>query len=353
MPRHLLAALALLLAAFLAGSAGAADPEAVAELQKDQPGAHDFAPAGRYEGAHLLAQTVKAFDELTLPAGPVVTDGGQAHFKSVVTARGRVSRTLYVAPAGRSTLEILVNYEDALKAAGFEIAFECAGEACGEDFAKMKYSGDKPDSRVVNEKAGQVRDYLMRAMLEYVKDVRYALLKKSAASGDTYVGIYVASMTGGSQGDYSAALAGSQGILMETVEPKPMEQKIVTLTADEIDSKMAADGRIAIYGIYFDFDKAVVKPESKPQLDEIAKLMKANPELQVLIVGHTDNKGKLAYNQSLSLRRARAVVDALVKTYGIPATRMTAVGVGPAAPLASNDSEEGQAKNRRVELVKM
>ena len=193
----------------------------------------------------------------------------------------------------------------------------------------------------------------MRAMLEYVKDVRYALLKKSAANGDTYVGIYVASMTGGSQGDYSAALAGSEGILMETVEPKPMEQKIVTLTADEIDSKMAADGRIAIYGIYFDFDKAVVKPESKPQLDEIAKLMKANPELQVLIVGHTDNKGKLAYNQSLSLKRAKAVVDALVKTYGIPAARMTAVGVGPAAPLASNDSEEGQAKNRRVELVKM
>jgi outer membrane protein OmpA-like peptidoglycan-associated protein len=193
----------------------------------------------------------------------------------------------------------------------------------------------------------------MRAMLEYMKDVRYALLKKSAANGDTYVGIYVASMTGGSQGDYSAALAGSEGILLETVEPKAMEQKIVTLTADEIDSKMAADGRIAIYGIYFDFDKAVVKSESKPQLDEIAKLMKANPELQVLIVGHTDNKGKLAYNQSLSLKRAKAVVDALVKTYGIPAARMTAVGVGPAAPLASNDSEEGQAKNRRVELVKM
>ena len=154
MPRSLLAVVALLLAALVVRPAVAADPEAVAELQKNQPGAHDFAPAGRYEGAHLLAQTVKAFDELTLPAGPVVTDGGEAHFKSVVTARGRLTRTLYVAAAGRSTLEILVNYEDALKAAGFEITFECAGEACGEDFAKMKYSGDKPDSRVVNEKAG-------------------------------------------------------------------------------------------------------------------------------------------------------------------------------------------------------
>jgi OOP family OmpA-OmpF porin len=352
MPRSLLAAVALLLAALVVRPAGAADPEAVAEMQKDQPGAHDFAAAGRYAGSHLLAQTVKAFDELTLPAGPVASEGG-AHFKSAVTTRGRVTRTLYVAPAGRSTLEILVNYEDSLKAAGYEIAFECAGEACGEGFAQMKYDGDKPDSRVVNEKAGQVRDYLMRAMLEYVKDVRYALLKKSAANGDSYVGIYVAIMTGGSQGDYSAALAGSEGILIETVEPKPMEQKIVTLTANEIDTKMAADGRIAIYGIYFDFDKAVVKPESKPQLEEIAKLMKANPDLQVLIVGHTDNKGKLAYNQTLSLKRAKAVVDALAKSYGIPAARMTAVGVGPAAPLASNDTEEGQAKNRRVELVQM
>ena len=132
-----------------------------------------------------------------------------------------------------------------------------------------------------------------------------------------------------------------------------MEQKIVTIKADEIDAKIASEGRIALYGIFFDFDKAVVKPDSKPQIEEIAKLLKTSPDLHVLIVGHTDNKGKLAYNQTLSLNRAKAVVAMLVKTYGIPAAQMTAVGIGPAAPLASNDSEEGQAKNRRVELVKM
>ena len=189
--RSILAGLALLLLASLAPAAAlAADPAIVAEMEKDQPGAHDFAPAGRYDGAHLLAQTVKAFDELTLPAGPVVTDATQTtpHFKSVVTARGKVTRTLYIAPAGRSTLEILVNHEDALKAAGYEIAFECAGDACGEGFAKLKYNGDNPDSRVVVDKASQTRSYLMRAMLEYVKEVRYALMKKSTAAGDSYVG---------------------------------------------------------------------------------------------------------------------------------------------------------------------
>jgi OOP family OmpA-OmpF porin len=354
--RSILAGLALLLlTAVVPGLGLAADPAITAEMEKDQAGAHDFAPAGRYDGAHLLAQTVKAFDELTLPAGPVVTDTTQSspHFKSLVTARGKVTRTLYIAPAGRSTLEILVNHEDALKAAGYEIAFECAGDACGEGFAKLKYNGDNADSRVVVDKASQTRTYLMRAMLEYVKEVRYALLKKSTAAGDSYVGIYVAEMTGGSMGDSSTALTGSEGILIEAVEPKPMEQKIVTISADEIDSKMASEGRIALYGIFFDFDKAVVKPDSKSQIEEIAKLLKASPDLHVLIVGHTDNKGKLAYNQTLSLSRAKAVVAMLVKSYGIPAAQMTAVGVGPAAPLASNDSDEGQAKNRRVELVKM
>ncbi len=92
------------------------------------------------------------------------------------------------------------------------------------------------------------------------------------------------------------------------VEPKAMEQSIVTISADEIDSEMASEGRIALYGIFFDFDKAVVKPDPKSQIDEIAKLLKASPGLHVLIVGHTDNKGKLAYNQTLSLNRAKAVV---------------------------------------------
>ncbi len=122
---------------------------------------------------------MKAFDELTLPAGLVVTDATQTtpHFKGVVTARGKVTRTLYIAPAGRSTLEILVNHEDALKAAGYEIV---AGDSCGEGFGPLKYDGNKADLRVVVDKAGQTRGYLAQAMLEYVKDVRYALMKKSA-----------------------------------------------------------------------------------------------------------------------------------------------------------------------------
>jgi outer membrane protein OmpA-like peptidoglycan-associated protein len=110
-------------------------------------------------------------------------------------------------------------------------------------------------------------------------------------------------------------------------------------------------GHIALYGIYFDTDKAVVKAESKPTLDEIAKLLTGAPDLQVVIVGHTDSQGALDYNMDLSRRRAAAVAAVLTKNYGIPAARLKTAGVGFLAPIGSNQSEDGRALNRRVELV--
>lgn len=329
------------------------DAAAMAEMGKDQKGAKDFAPAGRYEGATLLAQTVKAFDELTLPAGPSVSDAANPspHIKEKVTAEGRVTRSLYVVPPGRSTLEILANHRDALKAAGYTQAFACAADACGEKFATLTYDTDNPEMRVVVEGATQTRKYLTEAMLEYVKDVRYALFKKTTPDGDSYVGIYLAQMTGGSRGDSSSALAGREGVLIQAVEPKAMEQKIVTVTSDEIDLKLASEGRAVFYGLYFDTDKADIKPESEPQLSEMAKYLSSNPDVKVYVVGHTDNEGALDYNLSLSQKRAQAVLAALSGKYKIPANRMIAKGLGPLAPVAGNGTDGGRAKNRRVELV--
>ena len=110
-------------------------------------------------------------------------------------------------------------------------------------------------------------------------------------------------------------------------------------------------GKAAVYGIYFDTGKAEIKPESEPALKEIAKLLQADPKLKLYVVGHTDNSGGLDYNMKLSKDRADAVVKALTGKYGIAASRLSAFGVGPLAPVASNQTEEGRAKNRRVELV--
>jgi outer membrane protein OmpA-like peptidoglycan-associated protein len=135
------------------------------------------------------------------------------------------------------------------------------------------------------------------------------------------------------------------------VEKGGMEQSVVA-NADALSSDIKAAGHVAIYGIYFDTAKAVVKPESDAAIAEIAKLLTANPSLAVHIVGHTDNVGPLDVNMKLSQARADAVVQVLVAKYGIATARLKASGVGPLSPVASNDSDEGKAKNRRVELVK-
>ena len=135
------------------------------------------------------------------------------------------------------------------------------------------------------------------------------------------------------------------------VEKGGMQQDI-TANAAAFSNDLGSTGHAAVYGIYFDTGKADVKPESGPALDEIAKLLKGQAALKVHIVGHTDNTGSLDTNMKLSQARADAVAQALVAKYGIDKARLRSFGVASLAPVASNDTDEGKAKNRRVELVK-
>jgi|SRR5271166_6125029 len=135
------------------------------------------------------------------------------------------------------------------------------------------------------------------------------------------------------------------------VVEKGMTQEVVA-NAAALSSGLAGNGHIIVNGILFDTGKADVKPESAPALEEVAKLLKQNPTLKVYVVGHTDNVGALAANLDLSKRRAASVVQSLTTQYGVAAARLQSFGAGPYAPIASNDSEDGRALNRRVELVK-
>jgi outer membrane protein OmpA-like peptidoglycan-associated protein len=128
---------------------------------------------------------------------------------------------------------------------------------------------------------------------------------------------------------------------------------MVVVKADEMARNIATTGRVALYGIFFDTNKADLKPESNPTLMEIAGLLKVDSKLAVLIVGHTDNQGAYDYNVDLSRRRAEAVVKALTTSFQADPKRLRAAGVGMLAPAASNDAEDGRAKNRRVEVVKL
>ena len=128
-----------------------------------------------------------------------------------------------------------------------------------------------------------------------------------------------------------------------------IENKMVDAAA--MAKGLGETGHIALYGIYFDTDKAMLKPESRPTLEQIAKLLTGQPQLNVFIVGHTDNQGAYDYNLDLSRRRAEAVAAELVKSYRIAQARLRTAGVGFLAPVGSNASDSGRALNRRVELV--
>lgn len=135
------------------------------------------------------------------------------------------------------------------------------------------------------------------------------------------------------------------------IEEKTAASSVKLVAAAAIKSELDAKGHIALY-INFDTDKATIRPDGKPAVDEIATLMKKETALKLALEGHTDNVGEAKRNIALSRERAQAVVDALVKD-GIDSVRLSAAGHGAGKPVADNGSEAGRAKNRRVQLVKV
>lgn len=168
------------------------------------------------------------------------------------------------------------------------------------------------------------------------EDERYTTLH--VTKGDKDVWVQVDTAWGG-------------GYMLVIVEKQAMVQEVVA-NAALFATGLKATGHVEVPGIYFDTGKAVLKPESAAAVGEIAKLLKADAAMKVYIVGHTDSVASLESNLKLSQARAEAVAQALVADHGIGAARLTARGVGPLAPVASNDAEDGRARNRRVELVK-
>ena len=149
--------------------------------------------------------------------------------------------------------------------------------------------------------------------------------------------------------EVTAEFTGKYGLRI--VQKEAMKQDIVA-DAAAFSNDIRATGHAAVYGIYFDTDRATIKPESAQAIGEIAKLLQADAGLKIFVVGHTDATGSVDDNLKLSQDRAQAVMQALTRDHGIAAARLRAFGCGPFAPVASNDTEDGKAKNRRVELVK-
>jgi len=148
---------------------------------------------------------------------------------------------------------------------------------------------------------------------------------------------------------HAEAFNDGRNYLLVIVEKQAMKQDVVA-DAASLNNSIASTGKVVLEGIYFDADKATIKSESATAIEEIVKLLKQNPKLVLYVVGHTANAGTLEGCLKLSNDRANAIVAVLVGK-GIAAGRLKAVGLGPYSPAASNRTEEGKAKNRRVELV--
>ncbi|MHA6687265.1 OmpA family protein [Mesorhizobium sp. A556] len=310
---------------------GAVLLSASAALAADVAGSADHPLLPRYEGSEIVSYTAEKFTDYRLLNARAKNYGGlDKNLDATLPLEGKVMRISYRAPADRSVLEVFRNYENTLKAAGFEAVFTCETDACG--------------GRNFNHAIATGKLYSLFG--EYQAEQRYLATKQSRPEGDVYAAIYAVMNKAGGGANANRAM-----VQLDIVELKPMEAKMVVLDASALQSEIATEGRVAVYGILFDFDKADIRPDSEPQLQEIAALLKDSPDLEVLIVGHTDAKGAFDYNHDLSLRRAKAVVGALLSGYELDADRLTAVGVGMAAPVATNRTEEGRTKNRRVEIV--
>jgi OOP family OmpA-OmpF porin len=320
--------LSLLLALFLPICAVAAD----------LPGSKDPSGIRRYEGSEIIGYHAPRFDEFVLPLGPPVDISAPTYAKSL-NVSGQISRCTYMAPMGRSPAEVFHNYETEFQRLDLETLYE-------KNAGEHGWFGPTLDKIAVDDGIKQI--------LAYNEADEHVIVGKSKDAQPTYYYVFVTSYRDGVKPDRLESVLKPGRVLMELVviAPQQMEQKMVLVSAAEMSRSLADTGHIALYGVYFDTDQDAVRADSQKTLQEIAQLLKSQPALRLHIVGHTDNQGTDAHNLDLSRRRAASVVRDLSGKYGIAGTRLDSFGAGWYAPVASNDSEDGRAKNRRVELVR-
>ncbi|QPF75406.1 DUF4892 domain-containing protein [Roseateles sp. DAIF2] len=315
----------------------------------DAKGGADHELIARYTGSWLIAWRKANFAEVKPLALLTDSIAQQNKLDRGLRVEGGLSELFYVAPPGRSALEVQRNYEDALRKAGATLVYACKGGDWG------CHSGGGPAKDLLldgvvprGQQAEAGRWGPSFAFGATSQNLRLAIFKLSRGGADSWITVYSVDASPDVK-----EFANSAATYLQILQTKGAELgKVSVFDSAQISQALDAEGRIALYGIFFDTGKSELKPESAPQLAEMAKLLKAQPALRVYVVGHTDNQGAQEANLALSLKRAEAVAAALsAKPHGIEAKRLAARGVADLSPLASNKAEAGRAKNRRVELV--
>ena len=304
---------------------------------EDVAGSEDHPLVTRYPGSRIAWYLVENHRPFRLPVGPVT---GYRHINDWIDTAGRVTRIYYtLSDADRTHSEVHKNYRDALAEAGFTFL----AEGLFSEGSRRPEIGSRQWQEIyIRENpfnaAGEVSQMAAGSASSGGSGSLVATKERAAGA------VYVAGSTYQFRSDQVS-------ILVDIVEVGDAESGRIVVDAEAIGRDIAENGRVVLDGILFDYDKATLKAESGEALTQIAAFLKADPARRFYVVGHTDARGELAYNLSLSRDRARAVVNALVKEYGVDGARLEPHGVGPLVPVFSNGSDAGREKNRRVELV--
>lgn len=293
-----------------------------AQLPPSKAGA-DHPLVGRFSGSILVGFDQKSYESRAFLKSSKPQDRLLLEGKSTLLA--------YQGPAGKSSLEVFRNYQKAMKANGFSETFVCENQpgqarACPYPY---EFLG------AVFPLGGQ----FAAGVAGCDANTRYATFRRGQAATVAIVAMECS-------GTFSPR------VLVSVTEQAALDDnQIVVPNTQQISAAFKAEGKIALYGILFDTGKAELKPASRPSIDAIAAALNADPKLNLIIVGHTDNVGDFNTNVALSKKRADAVTAALVSERRIPPARLTAFGAGMTSPKAPNTTEKGRAENRRVELI--
>jgi len=314
----------------------------------DAEGAVNHPLIEKYKNSCIVAYNETKFDQVTFPASQITSSEGAP---KEVTEEGKVTSILYGIRniEAATTLEVQRNYEQALKNGGFEIVFSA--------FGKKNISANRSITNVYEMYGVDVLGAYKH--VKYKSYFRFSLsphnaninnddayfLAKGKHNGKIYtLAIYIhynrSSWEGLTDNIFVSAII---------VEKEDMETGQVSTAS--IEEKIKNEGKEVFHNILFDFGSANLTAESFTTVAVLADYLKANASQKYYIVGHTDNVGSLVANQTLSEKRAKAVVTALVSKYGVSASQISAHGVGQLSPLSANETEEGRTLNRRVEIV--
>jgi OmpA-OmpF porin, OOP family len=308
-----------------------------AAFAADLAGATDPPDMRRYEGSEIIGHRAPRFDEYLLPLGPP-TSFGPPVYEDALAVEGLVTRVTYVAPEGRSAAEIFRNYRLEFERLGLETLY---AKGTGE----RGMFGPTFDQSAQEDGLGQI--------LAYNEAQERMLVGRSRDPDPTYYQVFVTTYRDGVIPRHLAEVVTKDRGLVHVVviAPERMEERMAFVSAAEMSVALADSGRVVLEGLYFDTDKDTIRADSRPMIEEIARLLGNEPALKVRVVGHSDNVGSAEYNLNLSRRRAASVANELTTAHGIAADRLDAFGAGPYAPVASNRTDAGRALNRRVELV--